>query len=778
MTTLPATATLATGSRGDLGGLIALVAGRETALPLARVSVRTTIAGAVARTEIEQVFQNTLATPMEAVHIFPLPPGGVVTEVQLRCGELIVKAECRGREEAERTFAAAREQGHRAALLTAERADVHTLRVTSLPPGESVRVRIVVMEVLKAEDGAFRWRFPTVVAPRYMPGRSTGRTGPGVADDTDQVPDASRISPPLRLAGGTPLDLEVSFLGTPARLSSSLHALRVDLASGVRVAPNGSQTCDRDFVLAFAWAGAEGGHRAWTDGETTLLLVDPPAVAASPLPRDAVFLVDISGSMEGQKLNAAKRALRTALRGLVPGDRMRLIAFDDDVEAHTTTFTTFDDASLRAAETFVGRLRSRGGTEMLAPIREALAGERPAARLRTVLLITDGQAGNEEELVAAVAHRREGARFFTLGIDTAVNAALLETLARVGGGACTLCTPADDIESVVAGIEARFGSPVADEVRVEGESARPEGRTLFAGQPLAMLVRGTGATVVAKGRTAQGEAQWSAVPQRAPFSLAAPWAKERIQWLEDRLSLRPFEEEAIRPEIRRIALEAGVASRLTAFVAVERTRRVDGSVQEVVQPVELPAMWVAEEVATYGDVQFAMAPPPPPAGGAPAPMVARARSMPAFDAREADDAEGAPMMSAPPARKSRAALPTLARSMMAKLAGPASPPRHEAAAAPSIAALVQRQEANGSWGNDPLRTAAALLALLRDGHTRHAGLRKRAVQKAAAWLAQHVGVAEVAAVLAQLELVEAGGEYQHRPPSSLRGAGPEGAMLG
>lgn len=774
MTTLPATATLATGSRGDLGGLIALVAGRETALPLARVSVRTTIAGAVARTEIEQVFQNTLATPMEAVHIFPLPPGGVVTEVQLRCGELIVQAECRSREEAERTFAEAREQGHRAALLTAERADVHTLRVTALPPGESVRVRIVVMEVLKAEDGAFRWRFPTVVAPRYMPGRSTLSA---------EVPDASRISPPLRLAGGTPLDLEVSFLGTPARLSSSLHALRVDLESGVRVAPNGTQTCDRDFVLAFAWAGAEGGHRAWTDGETTLLLIDPPAVAATPLPRDAVFLLDISGSMEGPKLNAAKRALRTALRGLLPGDRMRLIAFDDDVEAHTATFTTFDDASLRAAEGFVGRLRSRGGTEMLAPIREALAGERPAGRLRTVLLITDGQAGNEEELVAAVAHRREGARFFTLGIDTAVNAALLETLARVGGGACTLCTPADDIESVVAGIEARFGSPVADEVRVEGEAARPEGRTLFAGQPLAMLVRGAGATVVASGRTAQGEAHWSAVPQPAPFRLAAPWAKERIQWLEDRLSLRPFEEEAIKPEIRRIALEAGVASRLTAFVAVERTRRVDGSVQEVVQPVEQPAMWVAEAAATYGDVQFAMAPPPPPPRGAPAPMGAGARSMAAFEADDAGDAEGAPMMSAPPARKRRTSLPDLARNVMARLAGPASPPRDEAAAAPSIAApsiaaLVQRQEANGSWGNDPLRTAAALLALLRDGHTRHAGLRKRAVQKAAAWLAQHASIAEVAAVLAQLELVEAGGEYQHRPPSSLRGAGPEGAMLG
>ena len=243
------------------------------------------------------MFHNPLKAAMEAVHIFPLSPGAAVTEMQLWCGELVVQAECREREEAERTFAEARRSGHRAALLTAERADVHTLRVTRLPPGESVRVRIVVIEVLGSEEGTFRWRFPTTVAPRYMPGSATGHDGPGVARDTDLVPDASRISPPLRLEGGTPLELEVRFLGAPARLSSSLHALRVDLEDGVRVAPNGTTTCDRDFVLAFSWAGVEGGHRAWTDGETTLLLVEPPAVAAQPMPRDAVFLIDISGSM-------------------------------------------------------------------------------------------------------------------------------------------------------------------------------------------------------------------------------------------------------------------------------------------------------------------------------------------------------------------------------------------------------------------------------------------------------------------------------------------------
>ncbi len=762
MTSILSTPALAPTHTGDLGGLLALVEGREVALPLASVSVRTTIAGAVAHTVVEQVFRNTQKAPIEAVHIFPLPPGAAVTELELRCGDLVVRAECRAREDAERTFAEARQGGHRAALLTAERADVHTLRVTRLPPGESVRVRIVLVEVLGSEDGTFRWRFPTTLAPRYMPGRSTGRSGPGVADDTDRVPDASRISPPLRLAGGTPLDLEVQFLGAPARLSTSLHALRIDLDGGVRVAPNGSHTCDRDFVLAFSWAGVEGGHRAWTDGETTLLLVEPPALAAQPLPRDAVFLIDISGSMSGEKIQAARRALRTALRGLMPGDRMRVIAFDDEVEAHTSAFTPFNDTTLRSAEAFVDRLRARGGTEMLAPVKEALAGDRPAGRLRTVLLITDGEAGNESELAAAVAHRRDGARFFTLGIDTAVNAALLEQLARVGGGACTLCTPADDIEAVVAGIEARFGAPVADEVKVEGEAARPEGRALFAGQPVALLFRGAPAEAVATGRTAAGEVRWAAPTQRAPFSLAAPWARERVQWLEDRLTLRPFEEEAIVPEIRRVALSAGIASRFTAFVAVERTRRVDGEVQEVVQPVEVPAMWVREAL----------------------PPLAYAPGGPAFD--DDDDGVDALCMSAVQASyKAYPAEPQAERGLYSRAPvprsapppPPASRPIAASPAPPSIPGLVQRQEANGSWGDDPLRTAAALLVLLRDGHTRLAGLRKRAVQKAAAWLAQHAALPEVASALTQLAAVEAGQAYVHAPPAALRAAGPEGAML-
>ncbi|MBM4365010.1 MAG: VWA domain-containing protein [Deltaproteobacteria bacterium] len=751
-----------------LGGLIALAGRKELPLPLREVRVRAEIAGSLARTVVEQRFANTLDRPMEAVHIFPLPPSGAVTEVELCCGELVVRAECREREEAERTFAEARHSGHRAALLTQERADVHTLRVTNLPPGEEVRVRIVAVEQIEAEDGLLRWRFPTVVAPRYMPGRDTGHQGPGASPDTDRVPDASRIAPPLRLEGGTRLDLEVSFASPPARLESSLHALKMEFDGGLRVAPSGAPTSNRDFVLGFAFVPS-GGMRAWTDGTHTLAVIEPPAIAPPAMPRDAFFVVDISGSMGGTKMAAAKKALRTALRGLVQGDRFNVIAFDDRVETFAPDLVDYAETSLQKADQWVSRLAARGGTEMLEPLKLALAGNRPPGRLRTVLFVTDGQAGNDQELVAAVANRAQGARLFPLGIDTAVNQALLERLARVGGGACTLCAPSDDIEAVVARIEARFGSPLVDGIKVEGITSRPEPRTLFAGQPISVYLEGSPAQV----RASSPGQSWETTPARVTTPIAALFARDRVLSLEDRLVLKPFEEEALRPEIVRTALAAGIASRFTAFVAVETTRTVSGERVEVVQPVELPAEWDSAFLAApagAAPMMVACAAPPP----SPAPTRGRGMVQAAMDL----------FRGGPPAPMDSGDDDGIDAMSLHESVAPSFPPapgRHaakpkQAPAADPAAALAATQSADGSWGQDLRRTAAALLALVKLGHTRQSGLRKRTVQKAAQWLSrQSDSLAQQ--VLALLAAAERGEAVDLAPFADLKSAGAEGAAL-
>lgn len=607
----PSPALPATPSIHGLGGLLVLVAGVEKPLPLKGVKVRAAIVGPFVRTVVEQRYGNPYAQALEAVHIFPLPPGGAVNEMELRAGELVARADLREKAAAEKTFAEAREKGQLAALLTAERADVHTLRVTNLPPGAEVSVRIVIIEGIEPQDGRFTWRFPTTIAPRYLPGQESGHAGPGVLPDTDQVPDASRLQPPLRLQGGTRLDLEVELLGKVGKLESSLHAIRLDLDGGLRVAPSTVATLDRDFVLSWTTEDAAGfGLRAWTDGQYTAALVEAPAVGAvSPLPRDAVFVIDISGSMGGPKMVKAKEALQAALHGLLPGDRFRLIAFDDRVEQFAAGPTVYDDGSLARADRWIEKLQPRGGTEMLPAIQAALDGERSAGRLTTVLFITDGQAWNEDELAAAVLHRKRGARFFTLGIDTAVNESLMRRLAKVGGGTAQLCTPEDDIERVISAIEARFGSPLAEEVMISGDLARPEPGVLFAGQPIGLLLAGAPGTVTLTLRGRDGVQTLSTTPLPTSTPLGPLWARERVRWLEDELQAKPSREEAFRGEILAVALQHHIASRFTAFVVVEERVVTQGERVTVVQPAELPASW---SEGTSGGA---------PVGGQPMPVV-------------------------------------------------------------------------------------------------------------------------------------------------------------
>jgi Ca-activated chloride channel family protein len=753
----------------DLGGLLGITGEREVAFPLREVRVRATIAGNCCRTIVEQVFDNPYEQALEAVHIFPLPPDAAVTKVELHAGETLVRAECREREEAERAFDEARLSGRRAALLIAERSDVHTLRVTNIPPATAVRVRLVLVQRLEESDGAFNWRFPTVVAPRYLPGSPIHHEGAGVFPDTDAAPDASRLQPPLRLAGGTKLDLEVEIAGPLASIESSLHAVRTSLGDLVRVAPSGLATLDRDFVLRFAPAVSDAAAlRVYTDGQFTLAVINPPAAIDAPrVPRDVVLVIDVSGSMSGEKLEAARRAMSAVLHGLEKGDRFRLIAFESQVHAHTADLLPFDQSSLQKADRWIRTLQPMGGTEMLPALQEAFAGKTPHGRLRTVIFITDGQAHNQQQLMAAVDRHRAGALLFTVGIDTAVNESLLRRLANIGHGTCELLTPSDDIEEAIVRLEARFGSPVLTGLAPTGlEPARPETLQVFAGRPVTMLLRGGGAALRFDGTDAGGRPLQlvADAPTTISFPLGALWAREHVAWLDDRITLEPSREAQIRKEIVAVALEHHLASRFTAFVAVEERVSNQGARVTVVQPVELPHAWsrsfVRAQVDTGDTGAFTLA-----------------SLTGATFACEA--------MPAAPRADGRSRLRAVTEPLLSRLTAHAAPPPENArTTSPRDLAraietmLATSQDADGSYGDSVERTAAALVTLVRLGHTRQHGARRRVVQKCARWLAQHADRPMARLALDLLQRVESGGPLPRAAEViDLLAARPEGEHL-
>ena len=817
------------------GSLEAMVARSAVAFPLLEVVVRGQIVAGVASTLVRQRFGNPLSQPMEVICRLPLPPEGAVLGLTLRCGELSVQAQLRERAEAEATFAKARDDGHTAALFTQERADVHVMRVTQLPAGEEVIVEFELAELLPFVDGAWRWRMPTTIAPRYLPGTPTGQHDGRAQPDTDRVPDASRLQPPLRLEGGTRLDLEVLVAGPVGAVASSLHAVRVGVVgldgaatSALRIAPSVRATLDRDFVLAIEPPeSADGGALASSvvaAGSMRAVVVAPPAFAQASLPRDAVFVVDISGSMDGSKLDAAKLALQTALHGLQPGDRFGLIAFDDRVEMFGAAagagpaLHAYDDAKVAKADAWIAKLRARGGTEMLAPLQLALGGETPPDRLRTVLFLTDGQAWNEAELAAAVASRRGAARLFTFGIDTAVHESLLQRLARAGGGVCELASPTDDIEAKVAALEARFGLPLLRGLRALRADGLPwldaglHGGDVFAGRPARLLLDCNDAPSEADASTLRlaadapvGWVQELPVAARTGAvasldvdalarTLGALYGRWRIAALQDRLQLRPHEAEAIEPEILALSLRHQVLATRTAWIAVETRRTTTGELHVVEQPAELPQAWVAPEETT-GSFAMPSAPPmvflapPSPARMMRSRAAAMALPPPPMEV-ELENArffgnaglmDVVDRMVAPFRSKASKAEP----SMKAEALGAAGAAPGDLAA-DAAGGLARAQRADGSFGDtaDAKRgsvaaSVAALLALLLLGHTRKVGLRKRTVAKLAAWLARE-GDALAAEALRQLEAVEAGGDVDRAYAESVRAAAnraPAGRLL-
>jgi len=454
-------------------------------LPLVAMEVDAKVAGVIATTEVTQTFVNTTGTAIEATYIFPLPDRAAVHTFRMEVAGRVIDGVIEERGAAREQYDQAIAAGHRAAITEEERPGVFTLRVGNLMPGEAATVKLSLVGPLPVDDGEVTFRFPLVVAPRYMPGNPLGgdQAGLGTATDTDLVPDASRISPPVLLPGcpnPVRLALRVALEDPNVRdVASSLHAVTQSRRDAQLVEVKPGERLDRDFILRWHIDGAALRSQLVcaddADGKagTFLLTIVPPSTTAvAAKPRDVVFVIDRSGSMSGWKMVAARRAAARMIDTLTSRDRFCAIAFDNVVDflPEPKLVEAGDRARFRAVEA-LAKIDARGGTEMAEPLRRAaalLAGGFDD-RERVIVLVTDGQVGNEDHILRELVPALKNVRMFTLGIDQAVNAAFLRRLAGAGGGLCELVESEDRLDAVMAKVHRRIGTPIATELALRGE---------------------------------------------------------------------------------------------------------------------------------------------------------------------------------------------------------------------------------------------------------------------------------------------------------------------
>ncbi|HEX7192872.1 MAG TPA: marine proteobacterial sortase target protein [Thermoanaerobaculia bacterium] len=566
--------------------------------PALKTDVQLHVRGVVLRGEVTQTFENTTPQCAEAVYVFPLPENAAVDTLRMTIGQRVIEGEIQEKKTAQQTYDTAKSEGKHASLLTQERPNIFTVAIANIASGEKVLIDIAYQQTIDYRDGAFSLRFPMTIGPRYIPN--------GVAD-------ANRIEPTFAIGRNKTsltVDLDAGF--SLRRVESPYHQVNTTVVSGSHYTitlagtlAGGEVPADRDFELN--WQpdlGSEPKSTVFSEGDYSLVMIMPPAQSThGRMPRETVFVIDTSGSMEGTSINEAKNALLLALDRLQPSDRFNVIEFN------STTHMLFDQAqpatsdAISRAKAWVNALQANGGTEILDAIQHALKDEQTPGDdgVRQVVFMTDGQVGNEDQCFAYIRDHLGRTRLFTVGIGSAPNTHFMRNAARFGRGTFTYIGNVTEVQEKMSALFEKLENPVLSNVTLHLDDPAAEMwpqrvPDLYSGEPIVVTVKSAkrGGRVITT--ATMGKEEWNDTHVLTSGSensgIAKLWARQKIEALLDRDGAIA-ENSADRQQVLDLALANHLVTPLTSLVAVDHTPTgIDpATCNTTAVPVNLPVGW-------------------------------------------------------------------------------------------------------------------------------------------------------------------------------------------
>lgn len=580
--------------------LLKMQSGYRTATRI-NTGVEIRISGPIARTTVSQTFRNDGPDWVEGLYVFPLPDAAALDRLRMRAGRHLIEGEIREKEEARQEYEQAKQSGQRSGLVEQHRANLFTTSLANLGPHETIVIEIEYLETLEYEDGMFSLRFPLTLTPRYIPGEPLpGRQGFGWSPDTNLVPDASLVTPPVvtrsedhkvtvhaEIDAGVPLQV----------ISSRYHPIDVDAVDEAAgrfdvTLKEGRVPMDHDLELTWRPV-ADAMPRATLFREERggelhyLLMMLPPDdviedhPAQAPMARELVLVVDTSGSMHGTSIEQAKQALLLALDGLRPRDRFNIIQFNSVTDALFGDSVVASGENLEKAKGYVRGLQANGGTEMRPALERALRATGNETHLRQIIFITDGSVGNEGELFSLIDAGLGEARLFTIGIGSAPNGWFMRKAAEAGRGTHTVISALHEVREKMDRLFRKLERPQITGVAVEWPGtvlAYPETvPDMYAGEPVVQTVRLAGPPrpgdlVRISGTSSMGgwDVELPLAMEEDNAGVAAVWARARIEHLLDS-ERQGAGAETIRAAVTETALDHHLVSRYTSLVAVDKT---------------------------------------------------------------------------------------------------------------------------------------------------------------------------------------------------------------
>ncbi len=573
---------------------------KEIPLPLKHTDVKGQISGYIATVDVTQKFHNPYDEKIEAVYVFPLPQNAAVNEFIMIIGERRIRGIIRERKEAEEIYRQARSQGYVASLLTQERPNIFTQKVANIEPGKNIDVNIKYFNTLAYVDGWYEFVFPMVVGPRFNPPCYTdgvGAVARGKNGISGQKTEVQYLKPCERSGHDIAVTVEVDAGVAIEEVACTNHVIDKTFTTPENLSVKLSSLDsipNKDFVLRYKVAGkkvksALVTHRDKRGGFFSLMLYPPENLSyLKRAPMEMIFVLDCSGSMRGKPIAKAKEAVKRGLRKLGKDDTFQVIRFSNNASQFGPNPVPATEANIRKAISYVDNLQGSGGTMMIEGIKAALDFAHDPGRFRLVSFMTDGYIGNEVEILAAVHQRLGASRIFSFGVGSSVNRYLLDRMAKLGKGAVAYIGLDDSAGQVVDLFYERISHPALTDVNIDWGDMQvtdvyPEQiRDLFIGRPVILTGRFKGqrkTTIRVSGKVGD-LSQEIAIPVNLGDSasthsgIACVWARKRIETLANQAT---YDNNSDLPgQIKQVALEYGLMSAYTAFIAVDSSRKTTG----------------------------------------------------------------------------------------------------------------------------------------------------------------------------------------------------------
>ncbi len=574
-------------------------------LPLKSTAAQVNVAGVIADVKVTQVYKNEGRQTLEAIYIFPASARAAVYGMKMTIGERTIIAKVREREQARQEYEQAKQEGKTASLLEQQRPNVFQMNVANILPGDVITVELSYTELLIPTDGVYEFVYPTVTGPRYS--NQPEATAPS---------SENWVKNPYLHEGEAPtytFDINVSLSGSMQiqQVTCPSHKVNVNFEApsfaSVKLDPSEKFGGNRDYILKYQLSGGkiETGLLLY-EGEKEnffLLMLQPPkrVTSAHIPPREYIFIVDVSGSMNGFPLDISKQLLKNLIGNLRPSDKFNVLLFAGASQFLSEQSLPATPENINKAIQVIDYQRGGGGTELLPALQHALAFKGTQAYSRSFVIVTDGYVTVEKEAFDLIRNSLGVANMFAFGIGSSVNRYIIEGMARMGMGEPFVITKPEEAPEKAEKFRQYIEFPVltrakADFGRFEVYDVEPPGiPDVLAQRPVIIFGKWQGqpkGKIRLSGISGNQEyvrtADVSQVrPLDANAALPYLWARHRIALLSDYNKVRPDDDNA--KEITQLGLKYNLLTEYTSFVAIDTVvRRKDGKVTTVRQPLPLP----------------------------------------------------------------------------------------------------------------------------------------------------------------------------------------------